>query len=179
MGMIVLPEKAIILVGFMGTGKSTVAERLAAELGWRKLDLDQAIEDDQGCSIPELFSSRGEAYFRQVETDVLKRTLEESREIVVATGGGAVLAEANREAMLASGTVVALTASVETILDRVQNDPNRPLLKGNAAESVPQLLEARKHAYDFAHLRIDTTNRSVDEIVRLILDGAGNSGTTA
>lgn len=165
-----MSEKAIILVGFMGTGKSTVAQQLAARLGWRKVDLDLAIEENQGCSIPELFTSRGEPYFRQLETDVLKQTLEGSEGIVVATGGGAVLAEANRKTMLASGLVVALTATVESILSRVQNDPNRPLLQGNAAESVPKLLESRKHAYDFAHMHIDTTEKSVDEIVGLIVE---------
>lgn len=174
-----MQEKAIILVGFMGTGKSTVAEQLAVRLGWRKIDLDTAIEEDQNSSIPDLFVSRGEAYFRQVESEVLKRTLSEYEEIVVATGGGAVLAEANRETMLQSGFVVALTASVESILNRVQNDPNRPLLKGNAAESVPMLLETRRHAYDFAHLKIDTTDKSVSEIVGLIMEQSGVSGRTA
>jgi shikimate kinase len=174
-----MQHKAIILVGFMGTGKSTVAEQLAVRLGWRKIDLDAAIEEDQNSSIPDLFVSRGEAYFRQVESDVLKRTLSESEEIVVATGGGAVLAEANRETMLESGFVVALTASVESILKRVQNDPNRPLLKWNAAESVPMLLEARRHAYDFAHLKMDTTDKSVSEIVGHIIERSGASGRTA
>ncbi|WP_127587607.1 shikimate kinase [Paenibacillus koleovorans] len=164
-----MPEQTIILVGFMGTGKSTVAELLAERLDLRKIDLDAAIEADQGCSIPELFSGKGEAFFRQVETDVLKGTLDEGGGIVVATGGGAVLAEANRAAMLNAGLVVALTASLETILSRVQNDPNRPLLQGNAAESVPKLMESRRHAYDFAHQHIDTSDKSVEEIVELIV----------
>ncbi|MDF2668766.1 MAG: shikimate kinase [Paenibacillus sp.] len=164
-----MSRKAVILVGFMGTGKSTVALALAAQLGWRKVDMDTAIEEDQKSSIPDLFTTRGEAYFRQVESDVLRRTVQGSDEIIVSTGGGAVLAENNRTIMLEAGLVVALTASEQTIVNRVKNDPNRPLLQGNAAAAVPALLEARKHAYDFAHVKIDTTDKSIDEIVAIIV----------
>ncbi|MEF3310178.1 shikimate kinase [Paenibacillus sp. GYB004] len=154
----------VVLVGFMGTGKSTVASLIAERLGWSKVDLDTSIETAERATIPQLFAGQGEPYFRQAETNALIRELEGREGQVVATGGGAVLAEQNRAIMLGNGLVVALTASVETILERVQNDPNRPLLKGNAAASVPELLEKRKTAYDFAHLRIDTTGRTPESI---------------
>ena len=154
----------VILVGFMGTGKSTVASLIAERLGWNKIDLDTSIESAECATIPQLFADKGEPYFRNAETNALIRELEGREGQVVATGGGAVLAEQNRGIMLSNGLVVALTASKETILERVQNDPNRPLLKGNAAASVPELLEKRKYAYDFAHLRIDTTGRTPESI---------------
>ncbi|MEF3303922.1 shikimate kinase [Paenibacillus sp. GYB003] len=158
----------IVLVGFMGTGKSTVAAELAQRLGWSRIDLDASIERAEGKSIPELFAERGEAYFRAAETEALRRELVGRSRQVVATGGGAVLAEGNRDIMLANGLVVALTATAETIISRVHNDPNRPLLRGNAEKSVPELMEQRKHAYDFAHVRIDTTDKTVEQIVGLI-----------
>ncbi|MDF2722907.1 MAG: shikimate kinase [Paenibacillus sp.] len=166
----------IVLVGFMGTGKSTVASLLAERLGYDKVDLDTAIEQAAGVSIPQLFAERGEPYFRQLETDTLKRQLEEGTSRIIATGGGAVLAEENRRLMLDNGVVVALTADVQTIIERVQNDPNRPLLKGNAKQSVPELLEKRKHAYDFAPIQIDTSNRTAEQIADLIAETMRNQG---
>lgn len=160
----------IVLVGFMGTGKSTVAAALAERLGWTKIDLDTSIEEAEGTSIPNLFAEKGEPFFRRVETAALRRELEGRSNQVVATGGGAALAEENRAIMLANGLVVALTANVETILRRVQNDPNRPLLRGNAEKAVPELMEARKHVYDFAHIRIDTSSMTVEQIVDRIAE---------
>lgn len=159
-----LNMRNIVLVGFMGTGKSTVASALAERLGWSKVDLDAAIEQAEGATIPQLFEGKGEAYFRRAETEALRRELEGRSGQIVATGGGAVLAEENRALMLANGLVVALTANLETIVGRVKNDPNRPLLRGNAEQSVPELLERRKHAYDFAHLQIDTSDKTVEQI---------------
>lgn len=160
----------VILVGFMGTGKSTVANILAERLRWNKIDLDTAIEQAEGASIPHVFAEKGEPYFRQAETEALKRELEGRSGQIVATGGGAVLAEENRNVMLNNGLVVALTAKVETIIQRVQNDPNRPLLQGNAEKSVPELMEKRKHAYEFAHMKIDTTDKTADQIADLIAE---------
>ena len=162
----------IVLVGFMGTGKSTLAEILAAKLGWTKIDLDHLIEKAEGRTIPQIFSSDGEPYFRKIETEALRRELEGQSGRIIATGGGAVLSEENRSVMLACSTVVALKADMQTIISRVNNDPNRPLLRGNAEKSVPELLEKRKHAYDFAPYQIDTTDKTAEqiaeEIIRLI-----------
>jgi len=160
---------AIILIGFMGTGKSTAGRMLAERLGVEFVDTDEAIERELGMSIPDIFRERGEAAFRAIETDMLKRLLDGSRR-VVATGGGAVLAAENRAAMKAGGTVVALKASPETIIRRVAGGEGRPLLAGDAAANVRRLFEQRRTAYDFADFTVMTDELSADEVVRRIMD---------
>jgi shikimate kinase len=160
----------VVLIGFMGTGKSTVASALAERLGREKVDLDVAIEEAEGTTIPVIFAEKGEPYFRRAETEALRRVLEGKTAKIVATGGGAVLAEENRRLMLENGFVVALTADEETIVRRVKDDPNRPLLKGDVRERVATLLGTRKTAYDFAHMKIDTSHRTVDEIADAIVE---------
>ncbi|WP_409341147.1 shikimate kinase [Paenibacillus sp. MBLB4367] len=158
----------IVLVGFMGTGKSTVGQELEKALGWTLIDVDQAIVDREGMSIPDIFAQRGEAEFRAVESEVLAAIMSRPGQIV-ATGGGAVLAERNREIMKENGLVIALNATVETIITRVSGDTNRPLLQGNPAEFVPVLLEKRKHAYDFADVKIDTDTLTAEQIAQRII----------
>lgn len=160
----------VVLIGFMGTGKSTVASALSERLGWEKVDLDAAIEAAEGTTIPVLFAEKGEPYFRRAETDALRRELGGTAAKIIATGGGAVLAEENRRLMLENGLVVALTADEETIVRRVKDDPNRPLLQGDVRARVAALLKARETAYDFAHMKIDTSHRTVDEIADAIVE---------
>jgi len=157
----------IILVGFMGTGKSTIGKLLAQKVGFSFTDTDSRLELEQNTTVPELFERLGEARFRELETDALLRVLTE-RGQVIATGGGVVLAEVNRKAMLDAGFVVALKADKQTIIDRVSEDKGRPLLQGNVEERVSALLEARKTAYDFADLIVDTTGLSTDEVVNIL-----------
>jgi shikimate kinase len=164
-----LARNKIVLVGFMGTGKSTVAKLLSDRLDMPRIDLDEAIVTAAGCSIAELFASQGEEAFRELESDVLEDIMRSDKPGVIATGGGAVLRERNRQAMVAGGLVVALRASLEQIVERVKGDRSRPLLQGNAEELVPKLLEARKHAYDFAHVSIDTTGIPVREVADRIM----------
>ncbi len=161
-------SKVIVLIGMMGTGKSTVGAHLAAETGYRLLDLDALIVEKAGCSIPMLFEDKGEAYFRDVESAVLAEALEVPGSIL-ATGGGAVLRETNCREMLKYGWVVALTASVDEIIARVGEDKGRPLLAGGARARITALLEERKHAYDFAHVTIDTSGKSAEEVSAEIL----------
>jgi shikimate kinase len=158
----------VILIGFMGTGKSTVGKLLAQRLGWGYTDVDEWIEKQMNMTIRELFQSHGEPAFRSMESKALSELLAADNQIV-ATGGGAVLLESNRTCMLANGLVVALTANPETIISRVSRDQNRPLLQGNLQERVYTLLEQRKDVYDFAEVAIDTTDLNTDEIVDLIL----------
>jgi shikimate kinase len=158
----------IILVGFPGTGKSTVGKLIASRLGWRFMDTDLYIEAQQGQSISVMFAEQGEAFFRNLESQAIKEILS-GKDQVVATGGGAVLAASNREQMLAGGFVVALTASAEVIIQRVSSDQSRPLLQGNLEEKVLTIMEQRKHAYDFAHELVDTSNLSSEDIAELIL----------
>jgi shikimate kinase len=160
----------IVLVGFMGTGKSTVAEALARRLGWTKIDLDAKIEEEEGKTISQIFAEHGEPYFRQAETAMLRKALEGQTGQIIATGGGAVLAEENRRLMLKHAFVVALTADEQTIVQRVKDDPNRPLLQGDVARRVRLLMEQRKDAYRFAPVQIDTTDKEVDEIADIIIE---------
>lgn len=165
-------NRTVFLIGLMGTGKSTVGQKLAETLGWRFTDMDAAIEHEENLKITSMFETKGEVYFREIETRVLQQLAEEvSLGRVVSTGGGAVLAEANRRTMLEHGYVVALTAAPETIMARVRQDRNRPLLQGNPEERIRHLAAERKHAYDFAHLTVTTDNRNAEEIVRVIVEG--------
>jgi len=161
-------SKNIILIGMMGTGKSTVADMLSHELGYRLIDVDAAIEQEEGCTIPELFSGKGEAYFRDVENRVLCTVLKNEGQ-VIATGGGVVLRPDNCESMSANGWVVALTADPEVIVERVSGCDNRPLLAGNAEERIRTIMEERKDAYRFADYTVDTTALSAAEVTHLIL----------
>ena len=160
----------IILIGFMGAGKSTVGRALTGYLpGWTMVDSDDVISQKTGMTIPEIFANHGETYFRQVESEVIGELMKKKRQIV-ATGGGAVLVRANREAMLAGGMVVALKAEAGVIVSRVRHDTNRPLLQGNIEERVAKIMQERKHAYDFADLIIDTSHLTVDQVARLVLE---------
>ena len=165
-----MKRRNIVLVGFMGTGKSAVGNLLAKRLGWPLVDTDHLIEIKEGKSIPELFDSKGEGYFRSVESKIISEVMAQSNQ-VIATGGGSVLAVENRENMLNFGFVVGLVARKEIIIERVKLDQNRPLLQGNVEERVGILLEQRKHAYDFVDLSIDTTHMTKDSVVDLIIRG--------
>jgi shikimate kinase len=158
-----------VLIGFMGTGKSTIGRFLAEKLAWDLVDTDHYIEKQEGMSIAELFSKQGEMYFRAAETRAIQDIMGKTNQ-VIATGGGAVLADENRKSLKASGYAVALTASVETIIQRVGADRNRPLLYGKANEVVPQLLEQRKHAYDFADLTLSTDRLRIEFIAQRLLE---------
>jgi shikimate kinase len=163
-------RRNVILVGFMGTGKSTVSRLLAESLGWPSVDIDEEIVRRAGKSIPQIFADDGEMAFRDSESAALQSVLAGSRQ-VVATGGGAVLRDANRRAMLAGGWVVALTADKATLVQRVTGGAaagTRPLLAGDAEAKVTELLAARRHAYDFAHAAVDTSKRQPADIAALL-----------
>ncbi|QWU18371.1 shikimate kinase [Paenibacillus sophorae] len=158
----------LILIGMMATGKSSVGAVLAEQLGYELVDLDHEIIRKEGRSVSEIFAEEGEGYFRAVETEVLRQTVQSSRQ-VIATGGGAVLAPVNRGMMIENGIVVALSATAEDIISRVAGDNKRPLLAGNAEERVRRILEERKDAYSFAHCTVDTTDLSAAQVSLHIL----------
>lgn len=161
-------SRNIILIGMMGTGKSTVGTLIAEALDFEFVDLDQWVTEQEGRSIPEIFTDKGEEYFRSVESAVLIEALQaEGR--VISTGGGAVLASHNRSVMLENGFVVALTATAEDIISRVSGDINRPLLAGNAEERVRRIMEERRDAYRFAHCTVDTTDKNAAQVSQHIL----------
>lgn len=162
-------ERNIVLIGFMGTGKSTVGLALAERLGFRFVDTDQVVAEQEGRSIAELFEQEGEGYFRDQESNTLSNVLQGDKQ-VISTGGGSVLRESNRKLMLSGGFVVALTAPPNVLLARLRGDVNRPLLAGDKEERVHKLLEERKHAYDFAHYTVDTSRSNIRETVESIVE---------
>ena len=158
-------RERIFLIGFMGTGKTTIGTELAQALGWELRDSDHEIVKSCGNSIPEIFRLEGEAVFRKLETEMIAELAQQPR-TVITTGGGAVLAEQNRNLMRENGLVVALTATIDEIVRRVSSDENRPLLQGDdVRERVELLVKARAGLYDFAELTIDTTGREISDIV--------------
>jgi len=159
----------IILTGYMGTGKTSAGKLLASKLGYRLLDLDSMIVEQERTSINDIFAARGEAYFRQVESELLSRALEGER-IVVSTGGGAVISEHNRRLMRKAGVVVNLTATPAAVLKRLEGDDARPLLRDEKGmDKVRTMLAEREPFYADADIRIDTTGKNVEDVVREIM----------
>lgn len=159
--------KNVVLVGFMGTGKTTVGAALSEALGMTQIDLDEEIVRREGKSIPALFAEQGEPYFRDAESKYLADLLEHGP-CILTTGGGVVLRPQNVEVMVQKGLVVALSASEEELIKRLENNTGRPLLAGGVAQRVRTLLAERAGAYDFAPIQIDTTGKSLTAIVEEI-----------
>lgn len=148
----------LILTGFMGTGKSTVGRLVAARLKREFIDMDDVIVERAGMPIPEIFANAGEAAFRQWEREAVT-ALAARQSIVIATGGGALIDPANREALAVSGLIVCLDASAETIFARLDGSSDRPLLHGeDAAARIRALLAERAAAYAALphHIQTDT-----------------------
>ena len=165
--------KNIILTGFMGTGKSSVGRHLARELNYRFVDTDYLIEQETGLDIPKIFERFGEAYFRSVEKKVIKDVLQKENQ-VIAAGGGAIVDEENLSVMKTSGFVVCLSASIDAIMSRVDRNNDRPLLNlPDRQKAAMELLEYRKPFYAKADMCIDTTNKTVKEIVEEIKEKIG------
>lgn len=161
----------IILIGFMGTGKSAVSHYMHEEYGMELVEMDEFIEEREGMSIQEMFKVHGEEYFRRLETNLLTE-LQEAKNTVVSCGGGAPMREENVRAMKKSGKVVLLTARAETILERVKESEARPLLNGNKnIEFIEGLLEKRRDKYKTAaDVTIATDGKSVAEICAEIME---------
>ena len=161
--------KNVILTGFMGTGKSSVGKLLAMRLDYRYIDLDTLIVADAGISINEIFAGEGERGFRNRESRMLE-SLESEKGIVLSTGGGAVIAELNRALLHDIGVVVNLFASAEEITRRLRHEHDRPLLNDDKSlERIETLIALREPYYADADIRINTTFKSVAEIVDEIL----------
>ncbi len=161
----------VLLIGLMGSGKSTIGKLLASRLSLSFVDLDEKIVAQQGKSIPQIFEQEGEATFRALESQALEEALQ-FQESVIATGGGAILSEYNRELMQQSGKVIWLDASPEVLADRITGDSNRPLLHDvNPLEKMRVLTAERNPLYaEIADLRIDTGLMNTKEAVDTIAD---------
>jgi shikimate kinase len=157
---------SIFLVGMMGAGKTSVGRVLAKRLQKSFYDSDQVIEDRTGVKIPVIFEIEGEAGFRVRESAVINE-LTALHEIVLATGGGAVLIDANRDRLRSRGTVVYLRATVRDLLNRTRHDKNRPLLQAvDPRARLTELYEKRDPLYrEVAHVTVDTGNQSLTSLV--------------
>ena len=163
--------KNVFLIGFMGSGKSTVAAMLQNEYGMRLVEMDQVLAEQEQMSISAIFEKHGEMYFRDQETQLLNRIQKEDNQ-VVSCGGGVILREKNVEIMKQSGVVVFLSALPETILERVKDNEDRPLLKGKKdVESISKMLNERLPKYEkAADITIQTDGKEVKEICLTILE---------
>lgn len=158
-------KRNIVLMGFMGTGKTTVGLRLADRLGLRFVDMDHVIEERAGKAISRIFAEEGEPHFRRMER-ALAEELSRQEGWVIGCGGGVVLNPDNVADLSRSGLVVCLTAAADTIFKRTAAETHRPLLEEqNRMQRIVDLLEKRKALYDAIPHRIDTTSLSPDEVV--------------
>jgi len=164
-----LPRKArpqrIVLVGFMGAGKTTVGLALARRLGWRFRDLDRWIEERQGMTVAELFRRRGEAFFREEEGRAA-RAAGRLRRHVVAAGGGAFVPEANRAALQRGALVVWLRCGEKELWRRLPRDGSRPLATGRV--TMRRLLAEREPSYRLADLVVDTSRAAPERVAQRI-----------
>lgn len=167
----------IYLIGFMGVGKSAVARELKQKLSLPLIEMDQEIENRQGLKISEIFAQHGEAFFRDLESNLI-REIADGDGAIVSCGGGAVLRKENVEAMQQSGMVILLTAKPETVLERVKAFSHRPLLKGRMhVDGIRELMEQRKPAYETAcQYSVTTDGKHPVEIAEEIITLRGLHG---
>ena len=157
--------KNIILTGFMGVGKTSVGTQLAKDLGYAFVDTDKLIEADQHMTITTIFAKYGEPYFREIEARIVREVTERESQ-VVSTGGGTVIWDMNREAFKQSGLVVCLSARPEVIFDRIKHETHRPLLQTpDPLARIKEMLDSRSRFYAQADITIDTSEKSVDQII--------------
>ncbi len=164
--------KNIVLIGFMGTGKSAVGKRLARALHFRFVDTDGLIEQKTGKTISDIFEQEGEGAFRALEEEVIREVTQQEQQ-VISTGGGAVLNRNNIDRLGQNGILVWLRASPETILRRAQRRPEkRPLLKvSDPQREIERLLQERIPYYQQAVFSVETSNISVDEAADQVKKG--------
>jgi shikimate kinase len=162
--------KNFVLIGFMGAGKTAVGKELAKILGMKLIDVDTEIEKSGQITINEIFSQFGEPRFREIETAMIRR-IAAGENLIISTGGGAVLKQENMDTLRENGVIVCLMASPETILKRTSTSNDRPLLKvENPLEKINQLLTFRRPFYEKADIMIDTENKTPLQIAEEIIE---------
>jgi len=160
----------IVLVGFMGTGKTFVGKKLASRRAMKYVSMDDEIEKKEARSISEIFSKDGEPYFRKVEKEVAKE-LSGRDNLVIDAGGGVVLDEENISNLKANGKVICLNAEPAVIFKRTKKHKHRPLLNVSDPErKIKELLEHRARHYKMADIQIDTSHGDVDRVVNEIIE---------
>lgn len=168
--------KNIVLLGFMGTGKTGVAKQLAHDLNLEFIEMDSIIESREGIKINEIFAKKGEPYFRKIESDVVNE-LSNKENLVISAGGGVVLDSSNIDNLRKNGILICLDAQPEEILRRVSRQKHRPLLNiENPLGKINELLKVRKPYYDKIHFHVETTKKNIKEVVSDIKHLVGEAG---
>ena len=160
-------NRNIILIGYMGSGKSTVGRKAAKAVEYIFLDTDDLIEKEEGMTISKLFEEKGEPYFREKETETIKKLIAGSKGNIIATGGGLPMKAGNAELLKELGTVIYLKAETETLMKRLSGDTARPLLQnGDLREKIETMLAIRGPVYEAcADLVLQTDDMSFYEII--------------
>lgn len=160
----------IILIGFMGAGKTTLGRILAKRLGIAFVDTDERIEKEQKRAVSDIFAKEGETYFRELETEQLKELLEHEECMVLSVGGGLPVQPQNHELLQKLGTTVYLKADIETLVKRLGRDTKRPLLQGGSVEEkIAGLMQEREPVYEkVADKIVHTDGKSVEEAVTML-----------
>lgn len=159
----------MVLTGFMGTGKTSVGREVAQRLGWPLVDMDEVIESRAGMSIPEIFERQGETVFREMEA-ALCRELAERPQVVISTGGGALVSDENYEALAAQGMVVCLHCDLEIMWERLARSTHRPMLyAADRRARIEQLYAQREPAYARIPLQVDTGSADIETAATEIL----------
>ncbi len=157
----------IYLVGFMGAGKTTLAQALARRLGWRAEDVDLLIEARERRTVADIFAREGEPYFRSIERQVIWSLLPQ-RHIVIATGGGTFIDPENRAAINADGLSVWIDVPLDVLVNRIPADGRRPL--ANDRVQMALLYESRRLAYEQAKIRLDASRARAEELVEQVIE---------
>jgi len=155
----------------MASGKSTVATALSDKLGWQFVDLDRRIEDQEKRTINEIFASHGEQYFRDIETRILRKLLNDTH-VVVATGGGTFVYGDNVITINKNGASVWLDVSFETVIRRLSDDDLRPLARNH--DEMKALYQSRQAGYKKAHLHVDANQSTAEQLTDTILNKIGH-----
>ncbi len=161
----------LVLIGYRGTGKSSVAEILAKRFAAKKVSTDELIVQKAGMSIPEIVEKYGWEHFREVESEVVKEVCKED-DLIINAGGGVVLREENIKNLKMNSKVILLTADVDVIAERIKDDKNRPSLTGDKSfvEEIGAVLAERKSLYEkAADFMIDTTNLTIEKVAEKII----------
>lgn len=161
--------KTIVLIGMMGSGKTTIGKLLGEKLTLRSIDIDVIIEHNEKRTISEIFQNKGEKYFRNIERETIKKNFT-NKDLIISLGGGAFEDQLTQELLLKNSTVIYLKTSPNVILERIKNNANRPLLKNQmTVEKIQSIILQRQKNYELANITILTDNKNTDKIVEEIL----------
>ena len=156
--------KTIVLIGMPGAGKTTIGRSLAKVLNVKFVDIDDEIEKVENISIKEIFSIKGEKYFRQIEQQAIKNIFR-PYDLVISLGGGAFENTVTRDLLIKNANVIYLQTSVENIFQRTQNNDKRPLLVDNNLKKIEQILRIRQKNYKLAQFTVLTDNKDIEQVV--------------